>query len=250
MRARQRHLNKSLRETACAFDSRFLSGFSDGNGVDTWTDLSANGRNATQATSANRPTYKTAIQGGNPILRFDGSNDTLLTGTFANASEVSAVIVVSAASWDNPTAYRHCVDHGYGSTTITTTGTALLGLAANTFLYYRKGYPFAFGNGYNDTNPKATGPATAGSSFRIMSTVLWSTLARIYENGNRLSTATEVTGSISSFTRAFSIGSQTQPGEYWDGDVAAVIYYTSNIGQPMRVRLERAQALSFKIACS
>jgi hypothetical protein len=252
MRARQRHLNKSLRETACAFDSRFLSGFSDGNAVDTWTDLSANGRNATQATSANRPTYKTAIQGGNPILRFDGSNDLLTTSSFASPSQVSAIMVAKANSWTSATTfYRPIATHGYGAVSNETTGIGLCYVVRDTAIDWQIGDLAAWGSGYNTpSNPRAVGPTSSGSDFRIVSTVFWTSLARIYVNGTRVSTRVETTGTISSFTRAFSVGGSFFSGEVWTGDIAAIIYYGSNIGEPMRARLERSNALAFKIACS
>ncbi len=50
----------------------------DGNPVSTWTDSSGNGNDATGSSTA-RPTYKTAIVGGKPVVRFDGSNDVLAT---------------------------------------------------------------------------------------------------------------------------------------------------------------------------
>jgi hypothetical protein len=47
----------------------------DENGkVSTWTDLTGNGRNATQTTANNRATYTTAGFGGKNCLTFDGSN--------------------------------------------------------------------------------------------------------------------------------------------------------------------------------
>jgi len=250
MRARQRHLNKSLHTTACAFDSRFLSGFSDGNAVDSWTDLSANGRNATQSTSANRPIYKTAIQGGNPIVRFDGSNDTLRTSSFASATEATAIMILSASSWNNPGAYRQGFVHGYGATSAETTGSSFLVQAGGNFLYWASGDLFAYGNGYNNTNPKAAGAPASGSDFRIISTVFWSSLSRIYSNGVRVSTRNEATGSIGSFTREAGIGASLGGFEYWNGDFGAIVFFTSNIGEPMRARIERSSALSFKIACS
>jgi len=250
MRARQRHLNKSLRDTACAFDSRFLSGFSDGNAVDTWTDLSSNARNASQSTAANRPAYKTAIQGGNPIVRFDGSNDILTTSTFASATQATAIIVASASNWSSPGAYRHSFVHGYGVPDLNTTGSTFAVQTGGTFAYWLTGDIVSFGNGYNTTAPRTAGAAASGSDFRIISSVLWSSLARVYSNGARISTRTEVTSSIGSFTRSAGIGAALNPAEYWNGDIAAVIFYTSNIGDAMRVRLERTQALCFKIACS
>jgi len=250
MRARHRHLNKSLRDTACAFDSRFLSGFSDGNGVDTWTDLSANGRNATQSTPGNRPLYKTNIQGGNPILRFDGSDDTLVTTSFPSGSELTVIQVIKLNSWNSPGAYRMASGHGYGLTSPTTTGIDFLTISNSTVFYWQATDYHAFGNGYDNTDPKAAGPSASGSDFRIISTVFWSSLSRIYANGARASTRTEGVGAINAFTRPVSIGAPLGAFERWLGDIAAVIYFQSNIGEPMRARIERCNALAFKISCN
>lgn len=56
-----------------------ITGLVDGNSVTTWNDSSGLGNNATQSTAANKPTYKTNIIGGYPVVRFDGSNDFLTT---------------------------------------------------------------------------------------------------------------------------------------------------------------------------
>jgi hypothetical protein len=46
-------------------------------GVARWEDKSGNGRHATQSTSGSRPLRKTGIKNGLPVLRFDGSNDSM-----------------------------------------------------------------------------------------------------------------------------------------------------------------------------
>ena len=252
MRARQRHLNKSLRETACAFDSRFLSGFSDGSAVDTWTDLSSNSRNATQATSANRPVYKTSIQGGNPVVRFDGSNDILQTSAFANPSQISAIKVAKADAWTSPTSvYRPIATHGHGTSSFDTIGIAMGYLPFATAGDWVSGDIISWGSGYATTsNPRAIGPTTSGSDFRIVTTVFWTSLARIYVNGVRASTRKEATGTIATFNKTFAIGGTPGTTDLWIGDIGAIIYYSSNIGDPMRLRIERAQAFAFKIASS
>ena len=252
MRARQRHLNKSLRDTACAFDSRFLSGFSDGSAVDTWTDLSSNSRNATQATAANRPVYKTSIQGGNPVVRFDGSNDILETSSFANPSQISAIKVAKADAWTSPTSvYRPIATHGFGPSPAETTGIAMGYVVRLTAADWVLGDLVSWGSGYDTPSlPRAIGPTTSGSDFRIVTTVFWTSLSRIYVNGSRISTRKESTGTIASFTRSFAVGGASGLSDVWAGDIGAIIYYTSNIGDAMRVRIERAQAFSFKIACS
>jgi hypothetical protein len=51
-----------------------IGGLSDGDPVGTWADSSGNGRDATQGTAGAKPTYKTGIQNGLPIVRFDGGD--------------------------------------------------------------------------------------------------------------------------------------------------------------------------------
>ncbi|MBL7892551.1 MAG: hypothetical protein JNL63_07970, partial [Bacteroidia bacterium] len=45
----------------------------DGSLVQQWNDKSGNTNNASQATSGNRPTYKTSIINSKPVLRFSGN---------------------------------------------------------------------------------------------------------------------------------------------------------------------------------
>jgi len=54
-----------------------ITGLTDGQALTTWLDESGLGNNATQATAAAKPLYKTNIQNGRPVVRFDGVNDFL-----------------------------------------------------------------------------------------------------------------------------------------------------------------------------
>lgn len=73
----------------------------DGDLVGSWDDASASGLHISQAGTA-RPTLKTNIVNGKPVLRFDGTNDQLgrsvaMTALFA-AAEASIFIVMSQDS--------------------------------------------------------------------------------------------------------------------------------------------------------
>jgi hypothetical protein len=50
---------------------------SDGDAIDTWTDLSGNGNHSTQSDATKKPTYKTNIINGKPVLRFDALDDAM-----------------------------------------------------------------------------------------------------------------------------------------------------------------------------
>lgn len=52
--------------------------FNDGDAVSPWTDASGLGNSPTQATSGKKPTYKTNIQNGLPVVRFDFTDDALV----------------------------------------------------------------------------------------------------------------------------------------------------------------------------
>ena len=54
-----------------------ITGLSDGDPVGSWADSSSAGNDTSQTDSAKKPLYKTNILNGLPVVRFDGSNDTL-----------------------------------------------------------------------------------------------------------------------------------------------------------------------------
>ena len=68
----------------------------DNDTIQQWTDFDSNGELCTQTISANRPTYKTNIQNGQPILRFDGVNDWFdITQLFASQQACHFFIVIA-----------------------------------------------------------------------------------------------------------------------------------------------------------
>lgn len=76
-------------------------GGTDGDAVTTWADRSASANNATQSTAAAKPTFKTAIQNGLAIVRFDGG-DSLVLGTNITGGPIHAFAVLDA----NGSGYR------------------------------------------------------------------------------------------------------------------------------------------------
>lgn len=74
------------------FDASTLE-LSDGTAVDTWTDSSGNGYDAT-ATLTTRPLLKTNIVNGKNVVRFDGSNDYMTCGNaYAWGTDLTFVVV-------------------------------------------------------------------------------------------------------------------------------------------------------------
>lgn len=77
-------------------DADAIEWLDDGQPVETWEDLSGAGNHATQATEASRPTYKTGILNGKPVVRFDGADDILANSSPAlpSGSDARTVFAV------------------------------------------------------------------------------------------------------------------------------------------------------------
>lgn len=70
-----------------------ITGLSDGDPVSTWLDSSAAGNDVTQSGTA-RPTYKTNIINGLPVVRFDGVDDYMHVASALGITTASTVVVV------------------------------------------------------------------------------------------------------------------------------------------------------------
>ena len=65
-----------------------ISGLNDGDLVSSWLDQSGNAFNFSASGSA-RPTYKTNIQNGNPVVRFNGTSTYMSTSNVQTGSAVN-----------------------------------------------------------------------------------------------------------------------------------------------------------------
>lgn len=92
------------------YDVSTLTGFSDGDDVETLTDLSGNGFNATQSTLAKRPLYRSGS--GSPYLEFDGVNDGLGTGVTQTFNDFGIVCVFELRS---SVAYQRIIDKTFNT---------------------------------------------------------------------------------------------------------------------------------------
>ena len=71
----------------------------DGDVVGAMADKSGNGRDLLQATTANKPLYKTAIQNGLSVVRFDGTDDKLGPTVFTLNQPFTIVMVINQITW-------------------------------------------------------------------------------------------------------------------------------------------------------
>jgi hypothetical protein len=90
----------------------------DGSSVTNWLDISGNGRNATQATSANRPVLHASGINGRPSVTFDGVNDKMQTGSYTwsgDGTNLTVFFVTSSPLQNNSEAdYLWSIGGTYG----------------------------------------------------------------------------------------------------------------------------------------
>lgn len=83
-----------------------ITGLADGAALTTWEDSSGEDNDAAQATADNKPTYKTNILNGLPVVRFDGTADFLQTPDLGLSQPGTVLIVASRTA----AAERHMLD--------------------------------------------------------------------------------------------------------------------------------------------
>jgi hypothetical protein len=83
----------------------------DGTAISTWSDQSGNGNDATQATGANQPLFKTNVLNEKPVVRFDGSNDYMAFATGPDTSSCFVVGTINVAASSLP-AYACFIIYG------------------------------------------------------------------------------------------------------------------------------------------
>jgi hypothetical protein len=238
MRGRARHLTGRAAGADLFFDARRIQGLSDGTGVQTWDDLSTNANNATQATSGSRPTYKVNIQGGSPLLYFDGG-DYIECGAAATVG--SSYSVVGIAKTNNTTPAHQMFYYGN----------------ANQYSpnFNWVGYLSYNGNFYlgNYNNPTEASINTASNTdYRIMSGVVNdSGINRFFLEGVQkvTGTSTSVTG-ISSLARPIFGAWANKTQDFLTGYIGMTGYWSTLLSASLRRRFEQAAGFSFKIACS
>ena len=204
----------------------------DQGGVGRWEDLSGNGRHVTQTTANNRPLYKVAGQNGRSVVSFDGTNDTLVSSSVSLPTGATVFVVCSAPSWRLTSGSIYRTPFSHRNATHNTTGLQPFSLAPASLLDWVAGDAIAFGSGFESGQfPRAVGSSSAGSGFRLITTQLGSSLARISVNNARISTRVEQAENIASATATMNVGSATSFGAYWSGDIAEILYYTAVFSQ-------------------
>lgn len=221
------------------FKADAITGLSDGAAVSTWTDSSANVNSATQASGSLQPLYKTNILNGNPVVRFDGSNDTLATGsntglTGNQAMTAFAVFKSTATSGDYPAIFSQ------------NPGTTDLGVSL-TLNGNRPGLDF-----WVDRWRVTT--ALNNTSFYIISAVkvagVISPNTSIYNNETLAAGAVEGSNNTPNITNnVMKLGTlDGTGGRFFAGDVAEIIIYNVALSATDQQNIENYLSIKYAIA--
>jgi hypothetical protein len=186
----------------------------DGSTVARWEDQSSSGYHVTQATLANRPILKTAIKNNKNVIRFDGSNDVLISASIAsdNLLKFTAFLVVSGAGGGGGNAGR-IFERGTGVlnvfmfsgiTTSIICGGSQLTASSSVSL-----------STFNLISPKWIGGAGSGTTTIRANKTLVGT-------GN-------TTSSPSVANTTYQIGNRTALDRAFNGDIGEIIIYNESL---------------------
>lgn len=251
MRARQRHLNQRFAGAGLVFDSRFINQ-SDNTAVSTWSDRSGNGWDATQGASALRPTFIENELNGNPVVRFDGSDDVLtVSGAVGYLRNVGYGLLVAVGKDRSPTTGN--ADHS-----IFYFSNGSLEVQFRLGLQSRSGGVNTFRMGARRLDADAfTGTATnitSNSNFNIFTAIGNYSLGNIslIVNNKTESTANLPSAGSTSNTNSISvnIGRSTAAAGFMQLDAGLLLAFNQSLSDALRMRIHRSAAIAYKIACN
>lgn len=199
------------------YDASAITGLSDGDPVASWADESGNGQTATQADATKQPVYKTGIVNGLPVLRFDGSNDHLVSG-LVRTQPYTAIAVVKATTGGNEY-YLDGASQNQGIATATGSG----------ILIYAGGV--------------LTGLTVNMAVPQVVSTV-FNGASSLMSSGGSTVTGDAGTGN----TTGTTIGSDGAGTNCLNGDIAEMIFYDTALSTPNRQLVEGYLGAKYGIA--
>ena len=203
------------------FDVMDIRGLNDGDAISTWPDLSGNGRDVTNTSTA-RPVFKTGIINGFPVVRFDGTNDSLIR-TSASDMPTSDTSVVSC-QYLNRAASSFTFGQGQW---ITTWGTSTTNQYFGAFYYKQASMTYTFSQWGSALSTlvepnqewKVTTTDKTGSGTSQLCHVFVTAPPRT-TNSNSSNLNVQVVN-----TNHY-IGQDGSSGGYWTGDMIGVAIYS------------------------
>lgn len=209
--------------------SRLL--LSDADAIATWPDLSGNGRDLAQGTAGSRPTFKTGIQNGLAVARFDGGD--FINRATVNLSAYTAITILATCKATSFVA-SHAV-FSFGTIGTTAGSIELRGLLTTGTLQV-----IGFGTGTSIWTAPALGSAWHCVAGRIDFSAASGSEQLAWVDGD----STGSSGGDFNNTGAFStnavmtIGDRQSSSHQWLGDIGEVLVYGSALSNTNRLAVE------------
>ncbi|MEJ5316407.1 MAG: hypothetical protein WHS63_05325 [Tenuifilum sp.] len=210
-------------------------GLNDNDPIDTWTDKSGNGNNATAPSAGQRPLFKTNYLNGLPAVQFNATNSNILNfdGNILVGTDLTATFV----SARRVNGYQLFV----GGTRSEANRNMHIGWRDNTT-------QFLCNHWGNDIWTDVNGFAGSGiNSFGIFTNRLASAEAapqrRLFQNGQEI-------GNISDPSQLLSYegaGLASWTGTYYNVDIAEVIFYTKALNAAQQIILNTYLSAKYNI---
>lgn len=217
-----------------------ITGLNDGDALTTWTDSSTNGRDVTQAASGEKPTYKTGIINGQPVVRFDGG-DVLVNAAAQLILRTRSVFVVLQGNVDGAYLGVLSIYPATGDDNARADG-IVYHVSANLHWFAAEGGP----------NYSVAAPGAGATPLAIYCDVA-ATTGTLYVNGASVATdATFTTFNVAS-AGGFAVGGRFLSGALsasyrFNGDIAEIIIYDSALSDANRQAVEAYLSAKYGIA--
>lgn len=190
--------------------------------VSNWADQSGNGRNASQSDTSKRPVLASNAINGLAAIRFDGSNDGLLTSAFQTfPNKRGTMFIVAKAAFDGTTG--HMVGTYYNS--------------GITWQFYHNQDTLLY---WDSVSADTISGSIVNSEFKTYSIVRDSnTNINFYRNGE-FQTNFAIADNQPD-VKAVNIGSNINHSnlEAFHGDIAEILLYGSNLSESERISVEQ-----------
>lgn len=199
------------------FASENINGLVDGDPISTWFDKSGNGKDATGITTA-RPTYKTNILNGFPVVRFNGTSNVLTTASYNMGTGLGGFteycVIKSSAVLSG---YKNIFDNGSEAPALYTNGTKL--------------------NGYFGGDKNSALSLVINTWYTFIITRFPSGSYTYHINGVQDTAINSVISSVSA--TAWRIGSAAAGIQWYDSDMARIIFFNGAHPTNIRQAIER-----------
>ncbi len=198
----------------------------DGDVIGAWADQSGNGNDATQGTTANKPTLRLNVVNGLPVIRFDGTNDIL---TIALDLGLGAIDNLAIFFVVNP------VDTA--SSKIVLGNQANAGNRQGLVIFHNATENLTYETRFNAGNITSLVAGTVDINFVLGSALLDSGTQELYRNGSLEGSGAQE--DMAGHDASLFIGiNRSGGGARYEGDMAEIILYNVALSNTQQVQVE------------